>query len=307
MSFFDEVDEPPTPTRTAPRRRRPSGSGRRPPGDQQSIQVRRARRRGGDPDRADPDRARRPQLPGQPAQQRAEGLQQQRRVADPAVRPDTAQLFHQLSSGGGSGNASNLQNQINETRRERRHPARPGRRVSSVPDEMKGAQQNLSCSPSRCAATGSSNIATKIQQALGTSTSRTRSTRSPPRWRASTPPTSSTRTTRPRMIAAALHAAGIGVGGTNGETIESGAVPARPRAGCSRPSWPPSSAPSTPTSQRRQARPGPARPLARLGQRRRQHAADRLDQHDPRQPGARPSPSTSPTAARTTRPTSSSR
>ena len=51
MSFFDEVDEPPTETRrpsrpaprSAPRRRRPSGGGRRrPPGDQQAIQVRRA-------------------------------------------------------------------------------------------------------------------------------------------------------------------------------------------------------------------------------------------------------------------------
>ena len=52
MSFFDEVDEPPrteprttprTSSRSAPRRRRPPGSGgRRPPGDQQSIQVRRA-------------------------------------------------------------------------------------------------------------------------------------------------------------------------------------------------------------------------------------------------------------------------
>jgi hypothetical protein len=52
LSFFDEVDEPPrteprstsrSSSRSAPRRRRPSGTGgRRPPGDQQSIQVRRA-------------------------------------------------------------------------------------------------------------------------------------------------------------------------------------------------------------------------------------------------------------------------
>ena len=40
MSFFDEVDEPPRPPRTAQRRPRPSG-GRRPPGDQQAIQTRR--------------------------------------------------------------------------------------------------------------------------------------------------------------------------------------------------------------------------------------------------------------------------
>src|SRR5205807_423248 len=42
LSFFDEADEPRTTPRTAPRRRRASGSGRRPPTDQQAIQIRRA-------------------------------------------------------------------------------------------------------------------------------------------------------------------------------------------------------------------------------------------------------------------------
>jgi hypothetical protein len=48
LSFFDEVDEPPrteprTTSRAGPRGRRPSGTGgRRPPSDQQAIQVRRA-------------------------------------------------------------------------------------------------------------------------------------------------------------------------------------------------------------------------------------------------------------------------
>ena len=42
MSFFDEADEPRTVPRTEPRRRRPSGSGRRPPTNQPSIQARRA-------------------------------------------------------------------------------------------------------------------------------------------------------------------------------------------------------------------------------------------------------------------------
>ena len=46
--------------------------------------------------------------------------------------------------------------------------------------------------------------------------------RSPATWPVSTRPTSSTRATRRRSIAAALNGAGIGVGGTNGVQIEGG-------------------------------------------------------------------------------------
>ncbi len=89
LSFFDEADEPPAAPRTSTRSRRPSGSGRRPPGgDQQSIQTRRIDRRSGDSRGPGADRARRPQLPGQRPQQCTQGLRQQRLLDHGAVQPD---------------------------------------------------------------------------------------------------------------------------------------------------------------------------------------------------------------------------
>ena len=115
---------------------------------------------------------------------------------------------------------------------------------------------------------------------------RTRSTRSPPRWPASTPRTSSTRTTR--MPADRRRAARRRDRGRRRQRRADRArpVPARPPVAAAGVRGHASSAPSATATHERQGRPRAPRPLARLGQRRRHHAADRLDQHAPGQPAA---------------------
>ena len=88
-------------------------------------------------------------------------------------------------------------------------------------------------------------------------------------------------------IAAALHSAGIAVGAPNGQTISAGQF--LPSVDWLLPSFIATELGTTlpgATGTTGKATPGPARPLARFGQRQRHHAADRLDQHDRRQPGA---------------------
>ncbi|MGI8864377.1 MAG: hypothetical protein ACR2JH_08265 [Solirubrobacteraceae bacterium] len=130
------------------------------------------------------------------------------------------QLFKELSTGGGSGNAQALQNQINQTRVRAQSDLTRAQGLS-VPDEMKPADQNLLLTM-HMRLDGISNIATEIQPALGTSTSKdalnsiaTNTARlyaSDVMYKGYTAP----------LIASALHAAGIGVGGTNGVPIDGG-------------------------------------------------------------------------------------
>jgi hypothetical protein len=227
LSFFDEVDESPRPTRTsprtsrsAPRRRRPSGGGRRPPTDQQSIQVRRAIAAvaiiivlilivlG---------------VHSCQVSARNSSLKDYNNNVASLIQQSNqtgSQLFSQLSGGGGSSNAANLQNQINETRVGADNELSKANKLG-VPDEMRSAQQNLQLTL-QMRRDGIANIATEIQPALGTSANRdavNAIAAQMARFYASDAVYKDYTTTR---IAAALHSAGIAVGGANGETIEGG-------------------------------------------------------------------------------------
>ena len=220
MSFFDDAEEPPRTPRPAARRRSPSRGGRRPPRDKQSIQVRR----------------------GiavaailvvivlvvlgvhscQVSQRNTALKDYNNSVASLIQQSDNTgnQLFHQLSSGGGAGNATNLQNQINETRVSADSQLSHVKGLS-VPDEMRGAQQNLLLT-FQMRRDGIANIAKEIQPALGTSANKdaiNSIATQMARFYASDVVYKDYTTTQ---IAAALHGAGISVGGANGQMINPG-------------------------------------------------------------------------------------
>ena len=216
MSFFDEVDEP----RTQPRRRRPSGTGRRPPGDQQSIQARR----------------------GVAAGALlivvvliAIGVHScQGSAANAALKDYTnnvsaliqesdgtgSQLFQTLSSGASSTTATSLQNNINKVLANAQKDLTRAQGLSA-PDPVKPAQQYLVLTM-RMRANGISTIASQIQPALGTSTSKDAINAiagATAQFYGSDVVYKDYITT---AIAGALHAAGIAVGAPNGESISGG-------------------------------------------------------------------------------------
>jgi hypothetical protein len=215
LSFFDEADEP----RTPPRTRRPSGTGRRPPADQQAIQIRRAVAAvailvviillviG---------------IHSCQVSQRNSSLRDYNHNVSSLIGTSDqigSQLFTELTSGGGSRNATNLQTQLYQTSHAADSELSKAKAID-VPSEMKGAQQNLLLALS-LRRDGISDIALNIQQALGTTASTTavsniagdmaRFLASDVVYKAEAAP----------MIASALHGAGIVVG-PNGETIASG-------------------------------------------------------------------------------------
>ena len=200
MSFFDEPEETRTASRTAPRRRRPTGGGRRPrPGTQQAILVRRivlAVDRGG---RDHPDRGAGQQLRGQRPQQRAQGLQQQRRVAQRSIGQHREELLRGA-----------LGRDQRPHRPSEQHQQRPGRRHQS-------AQQGQAHQRPRRGQDRASELRERAADARrrdpehrpGRSSprckprpARTRSTRSRQTWRVSTPRMCSTSTTRCRRSSA---------------------------------------------------------------------------------------------------------
>ncbi|HEY3728589.1 MAG TPA: hypothetical protein VGL51_15525 [Solirubrobacteraceae bacterium] len=129
-------------------------------------------------------------------------------------------LFRDLAAGGGQSNATNLQNQINQTRVDAESQLNHVRGLD-VPDEVKPAQQNLLL-VFRMRLDGITNIAGKIQPALGTSTSTdaiNSIAASMANFYASDVLYKSYTATE---IANALHGAGIAVGPPNGETIAGG-------------------------------------------------------------------------------------
>jgi hypothetical protein len=219
MSFFDDVDEPPTATRTPPRRRRPSGSGRRPPSEQQQIQLRRAVLIAGIVIvlilivlgvHSCQISARNSAL-----KDYNNGVGALNKLSDQTG----AQLFR-LLSGASSSNVSGLQNSINEARVNADSQLSKAKSLG-VPDEMRPAQTDV-LRALTMRRDGIANIADNIQRALGTSSS-----------------TDAVNTIAAEMarlyasdvvykdyatheIASALKSAGIGLGGTNGQTIESG-------------------------------------------------------------------------------------
>ncbi len=216
MSFFDEADEPRTPP---PRTRRPSGAGRRPPGDRQSIQVRRA-------------------VAGvaivivvilivlgvhscQVSARNSSLKDYTNNVASILQESNNTgtQFFNLLSGAGGASNAQNLTNQLNETRVAADNELKHAEAID-VPDEVKNAQSNflLALTMRR---DGIANIAQLVQSALGTTNNHTALNQiaaNNARFYASDVLYTDYTATE---IAAALHAAGITVG-PNGETIPAG-------------------------------------------------------------------------------------
>ena len=217
MSFFDEVDEPRTPPRTPPRRRRPSGTGRRPPGDHQSIQARR----------------------GVAAVVLliviiliALGVHScQVSAANSALKDYSnnvvsliqqssltgKQLFGVLATGGGPGNGTNLQTQINQNRTNALAELRRAQAID-VPGEVRTAQANLLLAL-QMRLDGITSIANQIQPALGTTTNKDAINTiagDMARFYASDVLYKGYTAT---AIAGALHAAGIPVGGPNGQAI----------------------------------------------------------------------------------------
>jgi hypothetical protein len=227
LSFFDEADEPRTPPRTAQHRRRPRGSsrrpggggGRRPPSDQQAIQLRRAVALGalvivvilvvlG--------------VHSCQISARNSGLKNYNdNVASLNQQSDqTGSNLFKLLSGASSSNATALQSQIDEARVSADSQLSRGRSLS-VPDEVKKAQQNFVLAL-QMRRDGIANVARNIQPALGTSTSKdavntiatemARFYGSDVLYKDYTLP----------PISAALHAAGIAVGGASGEQFNGG-------------------------------------------------------------------------------------
>ena len=219
MSFFDEADEPRAAPRTPPRRRRPTGGGRRPP-ERQTIRIRQAA------------------LVTsiaivlilivlgvhscQVSQRNSSLKSYNNNVASLIQSSDqtATRFFGVLSGAQGTANAASLQNEIDQTRQSaQNHLGRA--RSMNVPSEVSGAQQDLLLAL-QMRRDGIAQVAMQIQPALAPATSKdainaiavemARLYASDAVYKDYVAP----------MIAAALHAAGIAVGGANGETIASG-------------------------------------------------------------------------------------
>jgi hypothetical protein len=129
-----------------------------------------------------------------------------------------AQLFSELSGGGGASNATNLQNQINQTRVNADTELSKAKALD-VPSEMQGAQQDFVLT-TQMRRDGIADIANQIQPALGNSTNKDALNSiatdmahfyaSDVVYKGYVTP----------MIAGALHSAGIAVGTATGETID---------------------------------------------------------------------------------------
>jgi hypothetical protein len=219
LSFFDDVDEPQTAQRTPPRRRRPSGAGGRPPSDQQAIQVRR----------------------GvaiavvvialilivlgvhscQVSQHQSALKDYNNNVASLVKQSNaTGAKIFQLLSSASSSNVSGLQNSINEARVSADAQLSQAQKLS-VPDDMKKAQQQFVLAM-QMRADGIATIADNIQQALGTTSAPAAIDTIAAEMARLYASDVVYKDYATHQIAAALKSAGIGIGGTNGQTIEEG-------------------------------------------------------------------------------------
>lgn len=130
------------------------------------------------------------------------------------------QLFGVLSNGASSSDAASLQNQINQARSNAVAELNHARSIS-VPDEVKSANQNLLLAL-QMRVDGITNIASEIQPALGTSTSKDAINSIAAEMARLYASDVVYKDYTATAIAAALHAAGIAVGAPNGETIAGG-------------------------------------------------------------------------------------
>jgi hypothetical protein len=177
LSFFDEADEPPrtetrrssrTPRRPPARGRRTSGSGsRRPPGDQQAIQVRRAVALGAllivvllialgihSCDVSSTNSA-------------LQNYTTQVSSLNARSTQTGARLFTDLSRAGAAGSPTAVQNQINEELHNAQSQLSEAHNMS-VPDQVRTGNQKFVLAL-QMRADGIANIANNIQPALGTS------------------------------------------------------------------------------------------------------------------------------------------
>jgi hypothetical protein len=170
LSFFDdETDEPSVTPRPAPRRRRPSGTGPRPP-DQQAILVRRAVAAvvllvviiliivG---------------VHSCQVSARNTALKDYANNVSSLIKTSNqtgAQMFSDLSAGGLSTNPTKIYNQILDVGAQANTQLKNAKGLS-VPDEMRDAQDKLLLTM-QMRADGIGNIAKNIQPALGTTTNR---------------------------------------------------------------------------------------------------------------------------------------
>jgi len=214
LSFFDETDEP----RPAPRTRRPSGMGRRPPTDQQAILARRA-------------------VAGVAilvvvilmvvgihscqVSSRNSALKNYNNSIGSLVRQSDntgAQLFRIIAAGGLSKNEQSVQTSLNSTKLAAQSQLSTAQNLSA-PSQVTTAQQNFLVSLS-LRRDGIADIASNIQAALNRPTAQdaiTSMALDMQRFLASD--VVYTTQTAPE-IAAALHAASIPVGGASGVQIQ---------------------------------------------------------------------------------------
>ena len=220
MSFFDEVDEPPTPPRTQTRRRRPSGTGRRPPSGQQSIQARRAVAAvvllvvvilialG----------VHSCQVSARNSAMRSYTNNVSSIIT--ASNQTGSQLFGILSSGISSSNGTSVYNSITQTLSRARTELSQTENLS-VPDQLKDADQQLLLAM-HMRVDGIDNIAQEIQPALGSSASKDAVYSIAGEIARLYSSDVVYLDYASHQIVAALHGAGIAVGAPNGETIAAG-------------------------------------------------------------------------------------
>jgi hypothetical protein len=220
VSFFDEVEEPRTSPRTQPRRRRPSGTGRRPPTDQQAIQVRRV------------------VLAVvllvvvvliavgvhscQVSARNSSLKTYSNNVASLITQSNStgSKLFQILSSGPTASNATSVQNSINQTRSSADDELSHAKNID-VPDEVKTANGNFLMTM-QMRADALTDIASQIQPALGNQASKDAIyaiAAEMARLYASDVVYKNYATVQ---LARALHSAGIAVGGADGQPIAAG-------------------------------------------------------------------------------------
>jgi hypothetical protein len=221
LSFFDEADEPPVAPRTASRSRRTSGGGRRPPSDQQAVQVRRAIAAvailivlvliivG---------------IHSCQVSSRNSGLRDYANNVSSLIQQSDStgsQLFSQLSSGASGGaNANSLTNQVNQEGVAANSQLSKAQGLS-VPDEMQKAQQYVVLAL-QMRRDGIYDISGQIAPALGKATPADALNQIAADMASFYASDVVYKNYATKQIVAALHGAGIGVGGTDGVQIESG-------------------------------------------------------------------------------------
>ena len=281
MSFFDEADEPRTEP-TAKRRRRATGGGRRPPSEEQAIRARRAVALvillivvilivvG---------------VSSCQSNARKNALRDYNNNVSTIITESNQtgqEVFDALSNTSGSGGAVGVQSKIAAAANRATNELNQAKKLN-VPDEVKKAQQYFEWAM-QARSDGISGIANQVQPALSNATSKDAVNQiaadmanfyaSDVLYKSYTLP----------LIAGALKGAGIATSGANAQTFNGDQF--LPDVQWLTSSYVANQLKVSIATAGRQADPRAARALTGLGQRRGNHAADRVDQHTPSQPAA---------------------